>query len=519
MEPRESVRGEFTRPLGGLALVVGWLGVYFAFQGHWLGVLLPLLATGVTFAAVRAGDVRSRRRNATLREALASAATRNRELERLRRVAATLLASSELDAPLQEIADAAAELLEAEAGGVTLVVEEERFLRVSAANGPLAGMKGGLIPVEGSLLGTVVSSGTPIVTADMQADPRSYRVPGLDVVLRTAAVVPLRSAGVVIGTVSVYNRRDGRPFSDHDLQLLETLGDQVVVGLDRAAVLDEIRRSERSLAAKNVELQRATRLKSEFLANMSHELRTPLNAIIGFSDLMLSEAAGPVTPEHKDFLEAILRNGRHLLELINGILDLSKIEAGRMSLTLAPTDLREAIKGAVTDTESLRRAKQQNVWLELDDTPLNVIADGVRVRQVLFNLLSNASKFTGEGGSIILSALSTRAPLAPPADRVGDERKLVTKDVVWVSVADTGIGIAPADMPKLFQEFSQVDSSASRQAQGTGLGLALSRKLVELHGGTIGAESLPGRGSTFWFILPAEGPTRRSQGITPNPAA
>jgi signal transduction histidine kinase len=245
---------------------------------------------------------------------------------------------------------------------------------------------------------------------------------------------------------------------------------------------------------------------------MSHELRTPLNAIIGFSDLMLSEGVGTITPQQREFLEAVLRNGRHLLELINGVLDLSKIEAGRMSLALAPTDLREAIRGAVTDTATLRSAKRQEVWLELDDRPLNVVADGVRVRQVLFNLLSNASKFTGEGGTVILSALSTRAPMAPPADRAGDERKLVTKDVVWVSVADTGIGISSQDMPKLFQEFSQVDSSASRQAQGTGLGLALSKKLVEMHGGTIGAESLPGRGSTFWFILPAEGPLRRAGG-------
>ena len=219
---------------------------------------------------------------------------------------------------------------------------------------------------------------------------------------------------------------------------------------------------------------------------------------------------GEVGPQQRDFLEAVLRNGRHLLELINGVLDLSKIEAGRMTLSLALTDLREAITGAVTDTASLRSAKRQEVWLELDDRPLQVVADGVRVRQVLFNLLSNASKFTGEGGTIILSALSTRAPMAPPADRAGDERKLVTKDVVWVSVADTGIGIAAEEMSKLFLEFSQVDSSASRQAQGTGLGLALSRKLVELHGGTIGAESLPGRGSTFWFILPAEGPIRRA---------
>jgi signal transduction histidine kinase len=499
------------RLVGGMAVIIGWVGVYYAFQGHWLGILLALLATGVTFGAVRAGDLRARAQNATLRDALAAAATRNRELERLRRVAATLLASSELSGLLQEIADAAAELLQAESAGVTLVVEEGRFLRVAAVTGPLAPAMGSLVPVEGSLLGAVVADGTPIVTNDMNADPRRYRMPGLDVLLRTAAIVPLRSAGVVIGTVSVYNHGDGRPFSDHDLQLLEILGDQVVVGLDRAAVLDEIRRSERALAAKNAELQRAARLKSEFLANMSHELRTPLNAIIGFSDLMLSEGIGPVSVQQRESLGAVLRNGRHLLELINGILDLSKVEAGRMSLSLAPTDLREAITGAVADTESLRRAKQQNVWLELDDTPLNVIADGVRVRQVLFNLLSNASKFTGEGGSIILSALSTRAPLAPPADRAGEERKLVTKDVVWVSVADTGIGIAAEDMPKLFQEFSQVDSSASRQAQGTGLGLALSKKLVEMHGGTIGAESLPGRGSTFWFLLPADGPVRRSQ--------
>jgi signal transduction histidine kinase len=512
-------RIDVARALAGIALVLGWVGVYFAFQGHWMGIALPLAATGLTYAGRRAGDARARRHTAALRDALAASATRNRELERLRRVAATLLASGDLADLLHEVAEAAVELLEAESGGVALVVEEGRFLKVVAATGPLTIAKDRLVPVDGSLLGTVITQGTPILSNDMDADPRSYKMPGLEYVLRTVAIIPLRSAGLTIGAMSVYNRRDGRPFGDHDLQLLQTLGDQVVVGIDRASVLEESRRNERALAAKNAELQRATRLKSEFLANMSHELRTPLNAIIGFSDLILSEGVGPVSPQHREFLEAVLRNGRHLLELINGILDLSKIEAGRMTLTLGRTDLREAITGAVTDTASLRSAKKQEVWLQLDDTPLNVIADGTRVRQVLFNLLSNASKFTGEGGTIILAALSTRAPLAPPADRAGDERKLVTKDVVWVSVADTGIGIAPEDMPKLFQEFSQVDSSASRQAQGTGLGLVLSKKLVEMHGGTIGAESLPGRGSTFWFILPAEGPLRRASGAAASSAA
>ncbi len=502
-------RIDLARLLTGVALVVGWVGIYFAFHENWLGVVLPLISTGLTFAALRAGDARALRRSAALRDALAASAARNRELERLRHVAATLLASEDLAVLLQEVSDAAVDLLQAEGAAVALVVEEGRFLKIHAATGMLADVRGRLVPTDGSLVGWVVAHGSPVLSADMDADSRSYKMPGLDVVFRTVAIVPLRSAGLVIGTMSVYNQRDGRPFSDHDLQLLQTLGDQVVVGLDRASVLEGSRRNERALAAKNAELQRATRLKSEFLANMSHELRTPLNAIIGFSDLILTEGAGEVNAQQREFLEAVLRNGRHLLELINGVLDLAKIEAGHMALSLTQTDLREAITGAVADTASLRSAKRQDVWLQLDDTPLNVVADGVRVRQVLFNLLSNASKFTGEGGTIILAALSTRAPIAPPADRAGDERKLVTKDVVWVSVADTGIGIAPKDMPKLFQEFSQVDSSASRQAQGTGLGLALSRKLVEMHGGTIGAESLPGRGSTFWFILPADGPTRR----------
>jgi signal transduction histidine kinase len=513
-------RIDLARVLTAVALVLGWLGIYFAFRTHWLGIALPLATTVLTFAALRAGDARARRRSAALRDALASSAARNRELERLRHVAATLLSSGELSVLLQEVSDAAVDLLQAEGGAVALMVEEGRFLKVQAATGTLAQTRGRLIPADQSLVGVVVGSGAPLLSNDMDADPRSYKMPGLDITLRTVAIVPLRSAGVVIGTVSVYNRRDARPFSEHDLQLLQTLGDQVVVGLDRASVLEESRRNERALAAKNAELQRATQLKSEFLANMSHELRTPLNAIIGFSDLMLTEGVGEVTPQQREFLEAVLRNGRHLLELINGVLDLSKIEAGRMSLSLAPTDLREAITGAVADTASLRSAKRQEVWLELDDRPLNVVADGVRVRQVLFNFLSNASKFTGEGGTIILSALGTRAPMAPPADRAGDQRKLVTKDVVWVSVADTGIGIAPDEMPKLFHEFSQVDSSLSRQAPGTGLGLALSKKLVELHGGTIGAESLPGRGSTFWFILPAEGPMRRTAaGLGGGPAA
>ncbi|HET8649803.1 MAG TPA: histidine kinase dimerization/phospho-acceptor domain-containing protein, partial [Gemmatimonadales bacterium] len=292
----------------------------------------------------------SAQRAEQLRQALAAADARNRELETLRHLAGTLLAGRDLQELLDEVAEAAADLLQAESAGVMRLVEEGRFLRITSATGELQAAVGQLVPVDESLMGVVVTNEAPLVSDDMEADSRNYVPPEVPVPLRTAAMVPLRSAGVVIGAICVYNRLDGRPFTDHDVHLLQTLGDQVVMGLDRAAVLEESRRNEIALAAKNRELQRATELKSEFLANMSHELRTPLNAIIGFSELLLAGDLGGMTEMQRDFLDSVLRNGRHLLRLINNILDLSKIEAGRMTLQLATTDLREAITGAVTDT-------------------------------------------------------------------------------------------------------------------------------------------------------------------------
>jgi signal transduction histidine kinase len=491
------------------AVVCGWFGVYFAFQGHWLGVLLPIVTTVLTLVALRRGDRLAHRSRARLAAALETADARNRALERLSQLASVMLQDVTLPNLFQAVADAAADLLAAEGAGITLLVEEGRFLRIEATSGTLAGSKGELIPTSASLSGWVVQHDEAVLSDDMYGDPRATRLTGVESPLRTGALVPLRSAGVVIGTLGVVNRVDGRAFHDDDLKLLRTLGDQAVVALDRAHTFEEIRRNERDLTAKNVELERATRLKSQFLANMSHELRTPLNAIIGFSDLILSDGLGEVSHEQRDLLEAVLRNGRHLLALINSVLDLSKIEAGRMTLALAGTDLREAITGAVADTASLRTAKRQECEVHLDEGPLRIVADRVRVRQVLFNLLSNSSKFTPAEGRVTLTAVRTNAPLPVPSDRAGDQSKLAPRDAVWVTISDTGIGIQPDDMDKLFQEFSQVDSSASRQQQGTGLGLALSRRFVELHGGTIGAESVYGKGSTFWFILPVEGPLRR----------
>ncbi|NNG17654.1 MAG: GAF domain-containing sensor histidine kinase [Gemmatimonadales bacterium] len=486
--------------------VLGWFAIYLAMRGRWEGYIFAVVTTGLAVLALYRNQLLTQRYETRVRTALASAAARNRELETLRRLAASLLAGRELTKLFEEIAQAATELLQAEVGLVSMVVEEGRFLKVVAAAGAPDILVGQLVPADQSLVGWVATNEEPLVSEDIEQDPRNFHLANQGVDLKTCAIIPLRSAGVVIGTVSVYNRPGGRPFDESDLNLLETLGDQVVVGLDRANMLAVSRQNEEALAQKNEELLRITELKDQFLANMSHELRTPLNAIIGFSELLLTEDLGEVNSQQRDFLDSVWRNGQHLLELINDVLDLSKIEAGRMKLALARTDLGEAIHGAVTDTASLRSAKEQVCKVEMDDGPFDIMADGQRVRQVLYNLLSNASKYTTEGGQITVAVVKTQAPLPYHTNGASGDTRLVNRDAVWISVMDTGIGIRPDDLSLLFTEFTQVDSSASREQQGTGLGLALCRRFVELHGGTIGVESIRGMGSAFWFILPLEGP-------------
>jgi signal transduction histidine kinase len=492
------------------ALLVGWLAMYFAYHDNWIGVILAVLTTVGGFLAIQRGRSQGLQRHLQMEGAIAAADARNRELELLRRLGSTLLGVRSSGELLEEVVELAANLLQAQGSSIMLVVEEGRFLRVAAGGGILRPAAGSLLPVDRSLGGWCVVNDQPLLSDDMEHDPRNFPVDTLPPELERAICVPLRSSAVVIGAACAYNRADGEPFTEHDIALLSALGEQVAVGLDRAFMLEETRRNERELAEKNRELIRVTKLKDEFLANMSHELRTPLNAIIGFSDLLMLPAAAAIDAQQRDFLESIARNGRHLLGLINSVLDLSKIEAGRMTVHLTRMDLRASIQGAVTDTTSLRSAKRQSVTVEVGEAPLEVVADHTRVRQVLFNLLSNASKFTPEDGTVSLSALRTPVPLPIPASRAGEQTRLITRDAVWVSVQDSGIGIRPQDMGKLFQVFSQVDSSASRQQQGTGLGLALCKQFVELHGGTIGAESIFGGGSTFWFILPAEGPIRQN---------
>jgi len=247
----------------------------------------------------------------------------------------------------------------------------------------------------------------------------------------------------------------------------------------------KLEEQRQELTRLNAELDQAGKLKDQFLANVSHELRTPLNSVIGFSDLLLTMASpdSPLTDTQRDYLETIARNGRHLLDLINELLDLSKIAAGRMELRLEPLALDALFREVADTVRAQLEARKHKLAIEPLREALIVTADRGRLRQVLLNLLSNAIKFTTDGGRIALSAQ-------------------LAGDRVRVAVSDSGIGIAPDDQEKLFQEFVQLDGSPSRRYEGTGLGLALSKRLVELQGGAIGVESQLGKGSTFWFTVP-----------------
>ena len=293
---------------------------------------------------------------------------------------------------------------------------------------------------------------------------------------RSNTVVPLVRDDEGIGSIVITHPQPGHRLDDKQLELLRLFADQAVIAIENVRLFREIQ-------DKSAQLEVANRHKSEFLANMSHELRTPLNAIIGFSEVLLDRMFGEVNEKQADYLKDIHESGRHLLSLINDILDLSKIEAGRMELELATFDLRSAISNAMTLVRE--RAQRHGVQLaaELDPRLGEWRADERKVKQILLNLLSNAVKFTPEGGRVEVSA------------------RLDT-DHVEIAVKDTGVGISAQDQAKLFEEFSQVGADATRKAEGTGLGLALTKKFVELHGGEIRVASAPGMGSTFTCLLP-----------------
>jgi signal transduction histidine kinase len=336
-------------------------------------------------------------------------------------------------------------------------------------------------PGRGSVTARAILTRAVVHVPDLAADPEHEYSALVTQGFHTVLSVPMLRNADPIGAITV-RRQNVRPFSDKQIALLQTFADQAVIAIENVRLFKELEASNREIAEKSRQIEVASQHKSEFLANMSHELRTPLNAIIGFSEVLSDRMFGDLNEKQEEYLKDIHASGTHLLSLINDILDLSKIEAGRMELELTEFDLANAIENALMLIRERAGRRSIALHTSIDNQLGQIQADERKVRQVVLNLLSNAIKFTPEGGRIDVHAA--------PKD-----------ESVEVSVTDTGVGIAPEDQEAVFEEFRQV-GTAEKKAEGTGLGLTLCRKFIELHGGRIWVRSQEGVGSTFTFTIP-----------------
>ncbi len=399
------------------------------------------------------------------------------ELAILHSAAIATADSTSLDEALHKVAQAVYDALGDVSVAVMLIKPDTDDLHIYAGLGYAASDLAAIqMKVGQGVTGWVAQTGQPAMLPDVSTDPRYVCQ---DPSIRSELCVPLRTGSRVVGVLNVESRQLDA-FTERDLQLLTTLSHNLTIIVENIRLLEEVR-------AANSRLKELDRLKSQFLANMSHELRTPLNAIIGFSELISDGLAGPTTPEQADYLNNINASGRHLLALINDILDLSKIQAGRMTLDRQ----RLTVTGLVAEVQAiiapLTARKQQPFDVQIMPNLPPIEVDPLRLKQVLINLLGNASKFTPEGGQVTLRI--TR----------------IESDLLLFSVSDTGRGIPPAAQDMIFEEFRQAQDAADRE-EGTGLGLAIARRLIELHGGRIWVESSgqPGLGATFYFTLPTQ---------------
>ena len=481
-----SVRWVLGFALGSIMLA---LALGYAISWSLIG---PLGQMGQRFDGIAAGDFMGQVLVPNRDELGALAGSLNRMSEELRRLyerqtatAAVLqvISSSVADAQpvFDRIVDGGMHLFASSSMTINLVGEDG--LLYLAAYGGAAERKDELaayfpMPVDSSSSGLVIREQRVLRFADVLRDegvPQITRRVCERIGTRSFAAAPMLWEGRGVGAILVA-RDTVSPFSDKEIDLLKTFADQAVIAIQNARQFDEIQDKSRQLEAAN-------RHKSDFLANMSHELRTPLNAIIGFSEVLGEKMFGELNDKQLEYLRDIHSSGHHLLALINDILDLSKIEAGRMELDLASFDLHGLLEGATMLVRERAGRHGLTLGLEVADELHDWVADERKVKQVVINLLSNAVKFTPAGGRVTLRARALDGG-------------------VEIAVIDTGVGIAPDQQELVFEEFRQAAGDYLRKSEGTGLGLALAKRFVELHGGAIRVESVLGVGSTFAFTLP-----------------
>jgi len=392
-----------------------------------------------------------------------------RHLSTLYEIGMEVSSSLNLKRTLVLIVERAKQLMQARACLLFLADEEgEEFVGEVGAGLKADAFSGITIKLGEGIVGGVARTATPVITADLDKKGSDDGEPLLTVGAKEALVVPLIHKGCVIGAISAIDK-DGDGFTRQDQDLLMLFGSQAAIAISNAQLFEKTRELDR--------------LKSEFVAVVSHEIRTPLTSIKGSLELLGDEKFFPLTDSQKELLFICHANTDRLIFLINDILDFSRIESSRLTMTFKPFDAAETIKDSVDGIRRLAEQASIIVKTMLPQTKLTMYGDGFRIGQVITNLLSNAVKFSDPGGEILVSARNT------------DES-------VEVCVQDSGNGIAPEDVPKLFRKFQQLDSSPTRKVGGTGLGLVICKGIVEQHGGKIWLDSTPNVGSKFFFTIP-----------------
>jgi len=432
------------------------------------------------------------------KELIHSLETKVEEFTILHQIVQTGTEMLELEQVLSNALDRVMQLMAIDSGAILLANEQKGELSMVARGWVSTAFLEKLkkLPSSNNITGRLILSGMPVVIEDTAKYPQLADSLIREEGLQSIAAVPLRSSGHIIGTLIIASR-NLHSFNSGEIHLLNTIGEGLGPALKNAELYEvlrgknrqldeqnqELRSRQRKLVEKSREVEVASRLKSEFLANMSHELRTPLNVVIGFSELLLDQVPGPVNKKQRECLADILSSGRHLLGLIDQVLDLSKIESGRTELKLAEVALPEVIESLKNTMLPILKPKRQILDISIEEGLPAVSADKAKLRQVFFNLLSNSSRFTPEGGRIEIKAVSNGTHCQ-------------------VSVSDNGIGIKKEDQERIFEPFCQLDNTPARGSNGTGLGLVVVKQIVEKHGGRVWVESEYGKGSRFSFTLP-----------------
>jgi signal transduction histidine kinase/HAMP domain-containing protein len=401
------------------------------------------------------------------------------ELRALGEVSQAVNSTLDLETVLSTIVAKAVPLSGTDAGAIYVYSKRRGVLRLRATYGMseefIAAVKNVESRFRETPLGEAIEKRAPVQIADLRATtPYPVHESILEAGFKALLIVPLLGPESVVGALVVRRREPGR-FADSTVDLLKTFAAQSVLAIQNARLFSEIEEKGR-------QLEIASRHKSQFLANMSHELRTPLNAILGYTELILDSIYGEPTEKMRGVLNRVESNGRHLLGLINDVLDLSKIEAGQLSLALADYSLSDVVQSVFTAVEPLANEKRLALKVELPQGLPVGHGDERRIAQVLLNLVGTAIKFTDEGEVAIEASASNGS--------------------FEVAVRDTGPGVSEADQEKIFEEFQQADNSSTRKKGGTGLGLAISKRIIEMHGGRLSVRSALGQGSVFSFALP-----------------